>query len=88
MKHTKGPWSFAKNDPNWVVKGPHLIAMVSDAKGERNITDRTIANARLIAAAPEMLDALKIAVSIIEEKLCQTDEMKPIYDAIKKAKGE
>ena len=73
-KHTKGPWDFeygvslrtawAIEGPNnalvWRLDGPAQIAAVS--AGE--ITDEaTEANAALIMAAPELLEACKKAVT-------------------------
>lgn len=65
-KHTPGPWRLAKNDPNWIETKNGLIAMISDVRGDRNITSRTQANAALIAAAPEMLEALNESYEYIQ----------------------
>lgn len=63
--HTPGPWStkprifsvdnhdILAGDDEWIAKVFH----VSDGEGK--------ANARLIAAAPEMLDDLKACVSVL-----------------------
>lgn len=55
--HTPGPWSysFESVDPEWAVvsmKGGLVVANV-------NADHRQEANARLIAAAPDLLAALK-----------------------------
>jgi len=55
-KHTPGPWSFDGPPDNIIVwSGPddRVCFMTSDGAAK--------ANARLIAAAPEMLDALRDA---------------------------
>ena len=57
--HTPGPWSFTFEsvDPEWAIvtiPGGLIIANV-------NSDHRQVANARLIAAAPDMLAALKAA---------------------------
>lgn len=58
-KHTPGPWEFSGCD-----HAPILHIYAPDNKhifhGERSQTEQE-ANARLIAAAPEMLEALKSA---------------------------
>ena len=61
-KHTKGPWKCAKG------RSAHPVSMVWSDSGAicgpyygTNVTEEEAqANARLIAAAPEMLEALKI----------------------------
>ena len=55
-KHTPGPW---------IVTGPHDVPWVSTCD-HRTILPQTMADARLIAAAPDLLEALKDAVEIIE----------------------
>lgn len=58
-QHTPGPW-VAKESPEsehffWIVTGPRLHIGVS--------TDRSKADACLIAAAPELLSALQYVVA-------------------------
>jgi len=48
-KHTPGPW---------IVEGPHDAPWVSTAD-HRTILPQTVADACLIAAAPDMLDVLR-----------------------------
>lgn len=50
MSATPGPWTF--NDDDWSVEAGHHI--ICEMHG-----DNAEANARLIAAAPELLEALK-----------------------------
>ena len=52
--------------------------------GEENQTD---ANARLIAAAPEMLDALKGLLEVVEENYDNRHEVEAALHAIFKAEG-
>ena len=55
-KHTPGPWQIANGEDRRV----YLINHGRDAVGETVYTDtRNPANARLIAAAPDLLAALK-----------------------------
>ena len=62
-QHTPGPWKAveaAYNPPGWlwVQNGPG--ALLADVHQNKNIPlEARNANARLMAAAPEMLDALE-----------------------------
>jgi len=91
-KHTKGPWKVSYG----------LGSMVTYAinKSSPDI-DETKANARLISAAPEMLEALELLVESISGcpefvdamkshgfDIEVTDSLKTAKQAIKKAKGE
>jgi hypothetical protein len=67
-KHTPGPWT-AYNASNgriykfWRIKaGKHVVATVSDI----DLTNEDYANARLIAAAPELLEALETLINLHE----------------------
>lgn len=66
MKHTSGPWiSHSDNNiyPLWDEDGEHAIADTIDELKERS-KEETEANARLIAAAPDLLVALKSLVQV------------------------
>jgi hypothetical protein len=55
VSHTPGPWSADKWAPGYSVSAPdshHTICNLTDCNNAE-------ANARLIAAAPELLEALK-----------------------------
>lgn len=56
--HTPGPWTQATHSPTDVVS--NKLMMVATAHDGLNgiPRDQSIANARLIAAAPELLDRL------------------------------
>lgn len=69
-EHTPGPWSLghetSKNDPDTSFRGPFInvvaglgFSLPALAAGETMVEAR--ANARLIAAAPELLEALEQA---------------------------
>jgi len=85
MKHTNGPWKIKDIDPNWIYKGAHLICKVTDSNGDKNITDRNMANAQLIASAPELLEALE---HLIHYDFGDSVGAIKARNAIKKAKGE
>lgn len=61
--HTPGPWSF--NDYGEILCGPEddQLRIAELAPWEPQHIPEMTANARLIAAAPEMLEALKEAVT-------------------------
>lgn len=67
--HTPGPWMQAKHSPTDIVAdGRMMIAMARD--GLNGIAlDEAVANARLIARAPELRAALAWALDQIEGSL-------------------
>lgn len=82
-KHTQGPWGIS--DPNAVViricaKQGGEIAVVYDSPQPGN-RDEHKANARLIAAAPEFLDAAENTVAYYAAtqpgRVCLNDELNP-----------
>lgn len=68
-KHTPGPWILASNPKQILFKvegHPYRLlaeahhAVFNDGTGQGSLTDEEVkANARLIAAAPDLLEALK-----------------------------
>lgn len=70
-KHTKGPWAIQKDKGhNWEVN--RLIGGEGENLGDLYLAPRVgeeaeyEANAKLIATAPELLDALREAVKDVE----------------------
>lgn len=63
MKHTPGPWELS-DDGNHIIGDCNQDELLEVA----NLTNtfNLEANARLIAAAPELLDALKASLSYLE----------------------
>ena len=62
-KHTPGPWKLLhhtapRHDGDRAVYGPGN-KFICDMNGGQNDDDETLANARLIASGPEMLETLK-----------------------------
>ena len=62
-KHTPGPWYVGQDDTNGqaIVRGEHIEIATCWHHCVGSIEKEMRANARLIAAAPEMLDALRRA---------------------------
>jgi len=58
--HTPGPWHRAQDMPTMILNHPLVAAteIIAQTSGE--------ANARLICAAPELLEALKVALPCLE----------------------
>lgn len=96
-KHTKGPWYV---EPNRDDEGQALGFYVVHEKTECDATaicfcnnsiirDREQeANAKLIAAAPEMLKALEGVMWLVQSELGELDEItRRCWEAISKAKG-
>ena len=85
-KHTQGPWTVSnetdisgiENDPENGCVGPVDVAHVY----LRTVQGRTEANARLIAAAPDLLEALR------EIAADYSDPIRLARAAIAKATGE
>lgn len=101
MKHTPGPWTLAQYAKGFdlpiPVKEHKTIAVFSIGPNHGDIAymqhglwkdDQAIANARLIAAAPELLEALKMAVRQNEHEMLMTgEELREARSAIAKATG-
>ena len=89
-KHTPGPWDYDMGDFSiYQVETSDVVAeLFSDhSRAEQE------ANARLVAAAPELLEALKMAVHVLAELSDATSpHVLPVrrvaVDAIKKAAPE
>lgn len=79
--HTPGPWKIEKNedgDKLWIVESN------GDALCQLTRESSTFANARLIAAVPELRAALEWAETLLEGRL---QPQNIIRTAIAKAKG-
>jgi hypothetical protein len=103
--HTTGPWQ-AKAEEKTFHKVPRIIGYDILAETEcltrvhhlgANRNEEMAANARLIAAAPEMLEALETALSSLEyaarvleapEKSAFRETIEDARSAIAKAKGQ
>jgi len=85
---THGPWVCSPQNNNpfcaWDVKAPNEVnGYICTTSGNAK------ANAKLIAAAPDLLEALKALCDIRGEDLCYAySEWEAAHQAIKKATGE
>jgi len=99
--HTKGPWyaseSFNIHEQRIVAdeETGQTIAIVYGRGSYEERIDETRANAHLIAAAPELLEALKKAVSLIEGVASETpmerfyqSQADSLQEVINKAEGK
>lgn len=96
-KHTQGPWHVVIEDGNPVVKSldDFYITNTIDAAGYESDNDTMFANARLIAAAPDMLEAMTHLLECCDESdgaqygtMATSFIRKLLKDAIAKATGE
>ena len=102
MKHTKGPWVLSPDgiiedvDGNYVVifcpEGPYYgrVAMVYAECGR---DCELVPNARLIAAAPDLLEALEEIVELMDavndgQYAIDSFTTQPAKEAIQKARGK
>lgn len=83
MEHTPGPWKQNKEALIAINKGTKHIAMVNyDSEG----VARCEANANLIAAAPDLLYACKLALGAFTKQVCI--DWSVLEKAIRDAEGE
>lgn len=90
-KHTPGPWSVKKHFSEWLIgNGRYLIAETagSPAYLGRASAERDAANARLLAAAPELLEALNAVEGAYQCGADLNTVMDQVKSAIAKANGE
>jgi len=86
MKHTKGEW---KVSDNWNVTTDNrlIVSCGGFSDGTHETHDENIANAHLISAAPDMYEALKVAVAILKMEGYQDNQpvLQPMITALAKA---
>lgn len=72
-KHTKGPWrtEWLGEEQGYIMddKGNYIAEIVAYDEEGRYCPDEMEANARLMAAAPEMLEALSNAEKTLREDM-------------------
>lgn len=95
MAHTPGPWAASLSehvlDGNRIVStrvnGPRRGIVATAYAHERNV-DECDANARLIAAAPELLRCLESATELLKSEPLLVNTVRSFRRAIALAKGE
>lgn len=65
-KHTPGPWFVDGAKPWQIILRTEKTNMLRIASANTQFTRTYAANARLMAAAPELLEALKNATSVLK----------------------
>jgi len=81
--HTPGPWITQQIKPHKYAIDPHLIT-----SGSMHVCEVDGANdARLIAAAPELLAACEDAIRLLDEHRMLGLTYDTLDEAIKKARG-
>ena len=70
-KHTPGPWTPSASRVN--ANNDERICWIAPLVGHDVCGDREIANARLIAAAPELLEACRSALALIDANFHYAD---------------
>lgn len=83
-KHTPGPWLY-DYAPGYCGE---LIALEDGTTLAEFVTEPSEANARLIAAAPDLLDALTDVMNFVAADLIDSDVGVKARAAIAKAKGQ
>lgn len=88
--HTKGPWQVGEDDPNGqaIVMGPHHEIATCWHHCVGSIEKEMRANARLIAAAPDLDDASCAALIAIEATLKYENLSKAIRRDLEGARGK
>ena len=92
MKHTQGEWDlrYPKNVGSCEITVDGIVSIASIHNAYDNLEEQE-ANAKLISAAPKLLDALEIALNILECKhgfhkgLANTRSIEEMKEAIKQA---
>lgn len=90
FKGTHGPWNYCADDPDWVTDSNDNIAVARVTRYNAD-AEAQHANAKLIAASPELLDALQKMLSKAYKQNwndAYPEELKSAQDAINKALGE
>jgi hypothetical protein len=91
MSHTPAPWTVSELYAGGQVSEYHIFIEPGVAVIERKVEGKDqcdMADARLIAAAPDLLEALKAVVSAWETGKPYVNEMGAARAAIARATGE
>lgn len=83
MKHTRGPWRFSTEpQPNGcpIVGNSRglMVAVLAHSINYDSQREEALANARLIAAAPELLEALEECEKALTQYIDASTAMNPV----------
>jgi hypothetical protein len=84
-KHTEGPWIANEETLTVCTRGGGVIADIWTEVSHEPKT--VVANTRLIAAAPDLLEACKKILELCDENDCFETTREMVRHAIKKAEG-
>jgi hypothetical protein len=91
MTHTPGPWTARVNPWDMILPEDQRGEKLAVTNGKEVVCQATEANARLIAAAPELLEALKNLTNTITENgstVARLDATAFALNVIAKAEGK
>lgn len=91
MSFTLGPWTVSGLSPNYVVRLIDQPSGVPQSQTVAVVSERigaTEANAALIAAAPDLLEALTEMLAGIDQHALGPDDVARARAALARAKGE
>jgi hypothetical protein len=91
-KHTPGPWEVAVHGPYNVsidaADGSVTVAVLDCDTDDREAKAALARDARLIAAAPELVEALRVVASLLDGIMPAGDELdEPIENAMRMARA-
>lgn len=98
MRHTPGPWAVENDEDTldqWFIREPEggIVAVLEKGPNEE-IQDRQYDNARLIAAAPDLVDAIQFvadALAIFQanrNEVCITSSIERLHQALTQVRGD
>lgn len=87
-QHTKGPWYIKGTNPPYIYANDAMEIICQCDSIKEMTKDQEMANARLIAAAPELLEALEKALDFEDADYMPNNWFNIARTAIDKAKGK
>lgn len=85
--YIKGPWRLDFRPEVAFIVGPNRESIAERAHGNFGVDEKTKATMQLVAAAPDMLEALEMALHHLDDRLGTSYTYHAICAAIAKAKG-
>lgn len=96
MSHTPGPWRVSSKSKYLVRTDKYRVCQVFKSSADPSLNKQAVADAQLIAAAPELLSALKLCLYTLKQMLSDgyfhyigaEHEIENATNAISKAEGK